>query len=110
MEMVGSPPFDGSPTHSSSNTASMLKRRLQCSLCPWTKNSSQWKHLPSLRRWVISIGDKRIVVVGLLTEVDDVAGPTAAGSSAEAGADRYEDRGVDYAAGGGTSREMLRCS
>jgi hypothetical protein len=41
---------DGSPTHSSSNTASMLKRHLQCSLCPWMKHSSQWKHLTSLRR------------------------------------------------------------
>jgi hypothetical protein len=50
------------------------------------------------------------VVVGLLTEVDDVAGPTAVGSSAEASADRYEDRGVDRAAVGGTLREMLRRS
>jgi hypothetical protein len=40
----------------------------------------------------------------------DVARPTATGSSVEAGADRYEDRGVDRAAVGGTSREMLRCS
>jgi hypothetical protein len=63
-----------------------------------------------LRRWAISVGDRRIVVVGLLTEVDDVAGPTAIGSSAEVGANRYEDRDVDRAAVGGTSREMLRCS
>jgi hypothetical protein len=102
--------FDGSPTHSSSNTTSMLKRRLQCSLCPWTKNSSQWKHLPSLRHWVTSVGDRRIVVDGLLMEVDDVAGPEAAGSSAEAGAYRYEDSGVDRAVVDGMSREILRCS
>jgi hypothetical protein len=43
-------------------------------------------------------------------EVDDVAGPTATGSSAEAGADRYEDRGIDCAAVGVTSREILRYS
>jgi hypothetical protein len=47
------------------------------------------------------------MVIGLLTKVDDVVGPTATGSSAEAGADRYEDRGVDRAAMGGTSREMF---
>jgi hypothetical protein len=106
MEMVGSPPFDGSPTHSSSNTTLMLKRRLQCSLCSWMKNSSQWKHLPSLRRWATSVGDRRIVVDGLLMEVDDVGGPEASDSSAEAGADRYKNRGVMD----GMSREMLRCS
>jgi hypothetical protein len=50
------------------------------------------------------------VVVGLFMEVNDVATPTFAGSSAEAGVDRYEDRGVDRAAMGGTSRAMLRCS
>jgi hypothetical protein len=50
------------------------------------------------------------VVDGLLTEVDDVAGPEAAGSSAEAGANRYEDRGVDRVIVDGMSREMLRCS
>jgi hypothetical protein len=37
----------------------------------------------------------RIVVVGLLTEVNDVAGPIAVGSSAEAGADRYKDHGIE---------------
>jgi hypothetical protein len=42
--------------------------------------------------------------------VDDVARPTAAGSSAEAGADRYKDCGVDRAIVDGMSREMLRCS
>jgi hypothetical protein len=47
------------------------------------------------------------MVIGLLTKVDDVVGPTAAGSSAEASADRYEDRGVDRAAMGGMSREMF---
>jgi hypothetical protein len=50
------------------------------------------------------------VVIGLLTEVDDVVGPIATSNSAEVGADRYEDRSVDRAAMGGTSREMLRCA
>jgi hypothetical protein len=50
------------------------------------------------------------VVVGLLTEVNDVAGPTAVGSSAEAGADRYKDHGIDRAAMGGMSQELLHCS
>jgi hypothetical protein len=59
---------------------------------------------------VTSVGDRQIVVDGLLMEVDDVVGPEAAGSSAEAGADRYEDRGVDRAVMDGMSREMLRCS
>jgi hypothetical protein len=43
------------------------------------------------------------VVDGLLTEVDDVAGPEAADSSAKAGADWYEDRGVDRAVVDGMS-------
>jgi hypothetical protein len=67
------------------------------------KNSSQWKHLPSLRSWATSVGDKRIVVDGLLIEVNDIAGPEATGSSAEASADRYEDRGVDRAVVDGMS-------
>jgi hypothetical protein len=50
------------------------------------------------------------VVDDLLMEVDDVVGPEAVGSSVEAGADRYEDRGVDRAVMDGMSREMLRCS
>jgi hypothetical protein len=46
----------------------------------------------------------------LLIEVNDITGPEATGSSAEASADRYEDRDVDRAVVDGMSREMLRCS
>jgi hypothetical protein len=42
----------------------MMNNCLQCYLCPGVKNSSQWKHLLSLRRWAISAGVKRRTVVG----------------------------------------------
>jgi hypothetical protein len=58
----------------SARITSITNNCLQTNLCPLENKSSQWKHLPSLRRCTISAGVSRLMVIGgPLTDVTDEA-------------------------------------
>jgi hypothetical protein len=71
---------------SSSSVTSMQNSYLHTALCPFVKNSLQWKHCPFLRHWATSVGVSRLMDdVGVATDGEEamevagaapVAGPS----------------------------------
>jgi hypothetical protein len=77
MDMVGSvSTCPCSVTSSSASRTSIMKSCLHFCLWPLVKNSSQWKHLLSLRHYAISAGERRrteadlLVLAGVPVEED----------------------------------------
>jgi hypothetical protein len=104
MEMVGLEASADVSAESSSSTTSMQNSYLHTSLCPCEKNSSQWKHCPSLRRYAISASDRqRILDAGLATDEVDAAEEAAGvdGVVDAGGHDQYHDSDSRANNGGG---------
>jgi hypothetical protein len=57
---------------SSSSVTLMQNNYLHTALCPFVKNSLQWKHCPSLRRWATSVTVSHLMGdVGVATDWEE---------------------------------------